>query len=229
VLSHCHCALLLASLSICVLMGCKSNNGFEFAKGVSVSAPEKISEGFCCSVNEKGYTVITINVSRKKIGPTFLRLASLVKSPSYFIYEVPTNEKVENSLGSKEPEIYHKDVYYLDGKDIAACKTIFRKYEQYFVDDGMVCFGFGYHKGTDEVFVGRYKVFEVYAQEPNKYIQELSEMGFKQSPKLTTVWDTFTPKTPGKCERLTLQGKTIYNVAEELKEIGFYYAERREN
>ena len=101
--------------------------------------------------------------------------------------------------------------------------------QSFFVHDGSLGFGYGAHGVKDEVFVSGYKIFAIYTQTPEKYAASLGELGFRQEARLRTVRDTFTPSTPGNRSRIRVEGRTIYDMVDELKKEGLYLAERRED
>ena len=44
---------------------------------------------------------------------------------------------------------------------------------------------------------------------------------------LITAWDTFSDETPGQAERCDYEGKSVYDLPEELKDWGMYLADTR--
>ena len=46
--------------------------------------------------------------------------------------------------------------------------------------------------------------------------------------ELVTAWDTFSYDTPGQAEKYEYNGKSVYNLPDELKEWGIYLAETRQ-
>lgn len=207
----------------------KSNNsGFQLAEGIEVSSLEGISEGYSEDQTEEGYHLFTVNVSAENIPTYFLALSQMVGEPAYFVVEVPVDEAEEQQLRQDETDPFHKAVYYLDGIDYKQAEAIFRSHQRLFVHDGMVNFGFGSQQGYDEVFVGEYKIFTIFADSPEKYRKTLAQLGVPFRPELRTVWDNFTQDTPGR--RSVLREKpTIWDMLEQMKLEGFYYAETRED
>jgi hypothetical protein len=92
----------------------------------------------------------------------------------------------------------------------------------------MLNFGFGSLRGHDEVFVGDYKVFEIYADAPDKYRRALKDLGIPWNRELRTVWQNITQTSPGR--RTALKEETnIWDMLDQLKRIGLYRAETRED
>lgn len=53
-------------------------------------------------------------------------------------------------------------------------------------------------------------------------------MNIDKVKKVKTVWDNFTKENPGTSVSISIDNKDIYNIFEELKSKGLYFAQRRE-
>lgn len=201
---------------------------FKLAAGVKAADLSGISEGYSVAETGKGYTLLTINVSAERLQETFLGLAEMVSTPGFAVIEIPTDLEKEKKLRKSDKDPLHRDVYYLDGIDFGRLKLLFVKHSWFFLEDGQITFGFGCHKGHDEVFISRYKILNIYADEPDKYVRALQELGYERREPLKTVWDNFSENNPGSTEMLTKDGKSIYSLVEELEQEGLYFAEHRE-
>jgi hypothetical protein len=218
-------------LTFTPLGGCRlgsKKSDFRLPDGVQVSKLSGIHEGYSERQAEKGYYVFTVNVSAENIPNYFLKLSALVEEPAFFLLELGLNESEELNLRNNETDPFHKAVYYLDGIDFKKAETVFRSNERLLVHDGMVNFGFGSHNGHDEVYVGSYKIFEIYADSPEKYRRKLAELGIPQSKDFRTVWDNFDNDSPGRRSALS-EKTTIWDMLEQMKSEGFYRAETRED
>jgi hypothetical protein len=208
-------------LAFTPLGGCRlgsKKSDFKLPDGVQVSKLSGIHEGYSERQKEKGFYVFTVNVSAENISNYFLKLSALVEEPAFFLLE----------LGLNETDPFHKAVYYLDGIDFKKAETVFRSHERLLVHDGMVNFGFGSHNGHDEVYVGGYKIFEIYADSPEKYRCKLAELGIPQTENFRTVLDNFDKDSPGRRNALS-EKPTIWDMLEQMKSEGFYRAETRED
>jgi hypothetical protein len=67
----------------------------------------------------------------------------------------------------------------------------------------------------------------IFTDDPQKYTETLDNLEYEHYEVLKTVWDNFTPDAPGWRERITVAGKTIFDLVEDLSYEGFYFAERR--
>lgn len=201
-------------------------SSFLLVQGNSVPNLEGIAEGYCIRDCNTFFHII-INVSAENIERVFCSLCACVREPGFLLLEHGTNRKMEEELRTKDTDPFHKDVYYLDGLTTESLLQLMAPYMGLLVNDGEINFGFGSHQGTDEVFVGPYKIFNVYSNEPQKYEEILLDHGYQQSEPLKTVWETFTEETPGGRMCVTRDGLDIYQMVEQLQEKGLYLAERR--
>jgi hypothetical protein len=198
-------------------------------RGIRIPDLSGIHEGYEEAQMPQGYWAFTINVSAENIPRVFKRLAQEVSNPGFVLLETGTHRDVEAQLRKNPSDPLHKDIYYLDGLTTAQSLALFDTYSDLLVNDGVVNFGFGAHKGKDEVFVGAYKIFQIYADQPDKYRRALKEMGFERREKLKTVWDTFSQQNPGQRNVLKDSPRNIWDMIDELTAKGLYLAERRED
>jgi hypothetical protein len=200
---------------------------FKLPNGIQVADLNGIHESYSVTVAGDGYHVFTVNVSAENIHRVFCRLAAEVNEPAFLLLETGSHRDIEKQLRTKDDDPLHNDVYYLDGQKWADAKSVIDSYSNLFVHDGQICFGFGSHKGHDEVFVGAYKIFTIYADEPAKYEAALAELHIAKVPKVKTVWDNFAKESPGQRSTLPDITPTIWDMIERLKQKGLYLAERR--
>ena len=200
---------------------------FQLARGVQVGDLTGIDEGYSIRLNPAGHYVFTINVSAEKISAVFRELAAQVREPGFLLFEIPTHRDDEEPLRKNPSDPFYRDVYYLDGLTWRDADDLLTAHEQLLTHDGEIDFGFGSHSGRDEVLVGHYKIFQVFADEPNKYQLALARLAYMEVPELRTVWQNFTRETPGQRHVLKDEKPTIYEMIEELKGEGLYFAERR--
>ena len=75
--------------------------------------------------------------------------------------------------------------------------------------------------------LGQYNVVTIYSQQLENYADFFAAHEIFQVNQLVTAWDTFSAQTPGKSERVDYQGKSVYDLPAELKEVGMYLGETR--
>jgi hypothetical protein len=206
---------------------------FLLARGVSVPNFAGIHE--CYAIRQHEYpsrgstSIFTANVSAENLGNLINRFVSQLDEPCFLIIETPTNLKIEQEIREAEADSFHLDVYYWGELTRKRLLEIFSKYEELLINDGMVRFGFRSHITRDELFIDKYKVVSILTADEQRYIKLIGEMGIPQQENIKTVWDTFSSETPRDAYRISVDGKDIYQVVEELKECGLFFAERRED
>jgi hypothetical protein len=202
---------------------------FVLAEGVSVASLDGIFESYQVRKGDDCYFFIA-NISTDRLFAFISKFLQNLEYPAFFILEVPTNEKVELELAENgNITVFHKDVYYIDGCDSATLHGIFEKYSWLLLNDGMAKFGFASHFIKDEIFIGKYKIVNIFSTKKTKTQNLFDAFGIPELEKIKTVWNTFTPETPGECCRIADEnGKDTYDLIEALKPLGLYFAERRE-
>jgi hypothetical protein len=205
----------------------KPQTKFLLVDGVLASNLEGVSEGYSIRDTGQGYFEILINVSAEHIEETYLGLCALVRQPAFGLVEVPTNEKEEVKLRQSSADPFHYDVYYYDGMVFENQRGMFKTFSHFLIHDGQITFGYGSAQGYDEVYVGRYKLFKIYADDPRKYGTYLQQHHYERREPMRTVFDNFSEASPGVTRSTTLNGKTIHDLVDVLTQKGFYFAERR--
>jgi len=202
---------------------------YEFltAKGIVVPDLADIHECYEVSQREEKF-VFTINVSATNIEKLMKNFCSELDEPCFLIIEVPTNVTYEQQLRADNTVPFHCDVHYCDGLSKKTLLELIDKYGELLINDGMVCFGFSSHTSHDELYIGKYKIATIFSADKQRYSNLMSKMDIPLEDNIKTVWDTFSSETPGSTNAISLDGKSIYDILEELKELGLYFAERRE-
>ena len=199
-------------------------------KGAHVTASKKLSQGY--EITDFGITANTDADNIRKIIEDFLVMNNDL--PLFLFIEVPANLKDEKVIGKEEDgavlvEKSHKDVYYLDGVSSEELGHLLDPLYDILINDGLSAFGVGNPNG-EEIGKYKYNAMILYAKNPDKYIQLFEKYNISRTDKLVTAWDSFTPETPGKCERYyDKSGRDIYDIIVKLKEVGLYKAEQRED
>lgn len=197
-------------------------------KGVKVSCLDGIEEGYSIEKRDTYYQM-TINVSAQNIDEVFRSLCLKVKEPGFLLIEHASSVDIEEELRKSDTDPMHKDIHYLDGLGIESFFKIYDKYHELLINDGMVNFGFGSHSDIDEVYVGTYKIFTIFTDEPEKYIHVLNDIGIPKKETLKTVWNNISKDTPASRVRINHNGMDIYEMVDLLSKEGLYLAERRED
>lgn len=200
---------------------------FKTAVGVIVPDLSGIEEGFDECIEDNGYTLMHFNVSAEHIAPYFLRLMEEMDDPGFFIVEVPATEATEKELRKNPTSPFHKRVYYLDGISKERATKLFEQYSHLFINDGLCNFGFG-SLMHEELFVGAFKIFEIYTQTPEHFRAAMWVLGMEKHEHLRTIWDNTNADAPARREALAAI-PSIWHLTKELENLGFYLADVRED
>lgn len=195
----------------------------KLTKGHSVSKQELLEEGYKLSSDVS----IIANVSADKIKDVLQHFIVMHEEPMFFILELPVTCDREEEVAPGVLRDTHKDVYYIDGCSQEECLVLIERYGELLINDGISSFGFGGHESQDEIMVGHYNILTIYSQKPDKFEGFYEIHKIEKKDNLVTAWDTFTKDTPGQSLRYEIDGKTVFDIPEALKDWNIYLAETR--
>ena len=199
---------------------------WQLARGIQVPHLEGIHE--CYEMNTQNtFTAFTVNISAENIETVLRAFIDQLEEPCFFLLEVPTNAAAEKELRQKDTDPFHCDVYYQDGCSRQQLHQFLDNWGALLIHDGISCFGFASHTSRDEIYLGKYKVTTIFTPDSSRYQTFLAGLGIPQEEKIKTVWQNFTRQAPGQADRIEVDGQTVYEMVEELKQSGLYLAERR--
>jgi hypothetical protein len=196
-------------------------------RGLKVPKLDEIHESY--EMIDRGrYLSFLINVSEEKITPLLKRFCEEMDGTGFFILEVPTNKKEEERLRISENSPMHRDVHYLPNLDSEGMLRLLDRYGELLLQDGMGTFGFASHASKDEIFVGRYKVTNIFAftRDVKKYRRMLNDFGIPEEEVIKTIQSTFSERSPGECYRIEIDGMDIYDLVHVLEPEGLFFAKR---
>ena len=102
--------------------------------------------------------------------------------PLFFILELPTNyndETVSESGEVEVVEVYHKDVYYIDGCSQKEALSILNRVGELLYNDGLSAFGYGCHNSGDEIMFGEYNILTILSSNINAYSNFFEEHNYR--------------------------------------------------
>lgn len=184
---------------------------FNLSSGYTLENTGDVHQAFQVKDNN-----ILCNVSFENLNKTITGLISLLDEPLFFFMEIPS-DKMEAGEDSK-------DVYYLDNCTKPVILAIIKRYGDILFNDGIVEFGFGSHKTDDEIYLMKYNLLSIYSARINKFTACLDKMTFPKENNIVTVWDVFSDDNTGICSSVEVEGENIYDIIENLKEVGMYYS-----
>ena len=192
-------------------------------KGHRVSLVENLFESFTKLTEH----YLMANVHAEKILEAFQHFIAIHDEPLFFILELPVSIDREKVIAKNIIKESHKDVYYIDGCSREECLALLIRYGDLLVNDGLSKFGFGGHKSHDEIMLDSYNVVTIYSKELSKFNDFFEAHNIQFVEELVTAWKTFSKTSPGISEIYESNGKTVYDLPEELAEWGIYLAETR--
>ena len=192
-------------------------------KGHQVSLVENLFESFTKLTEHH----LMANVHAEKILEVFQHFIVIHDEPLFFILELPVSIDREKVVAKNIIKESHKDVYYIDGCSREECLALLIRYGDLLVNDGLSKFGFGGHKSHDEIMLDSYNVVIIYSKELSKFNDFFEPHNIQFVEELVTAWNTFSKTSLGISEIYECNGKTVYDLPEELDEWGIYLAETR--
>ena len=192
-------------------------------KGHRVTLVENLFESFTKLTEHH----LMANVHAEKILEIFQHFIVIHDEPLFFILELPVSIDREKVIAKNIIKESHKDVYYIDGCSREECLALLIRYGDLLVNDGLSKFGFGGHKSHDEIMLDSYNVVTIYSKELSKFNDFFEPHNIQFVEELVTAWKTFSKTSPGISEIYECNGKTVYDLPEELAEWRIYLAETR--
>ena len=192
-------------------------------KGHRVSLVENLFESFTKLTEH----YLMANVHAEKILEVFQYFIAIHDEPLFFILELPVSIDREKEIAKNIINDSHMDVYYIDNCSIEECLVLLIRYGDLLVNDGLSKFGFGGHKSHDEIMLDSYNVVTIYSKELSKFNDFFEPHNIQFVEELVTASETFSETSPGISEIYESNGKTVYDLPEELAEWGIYLAETR--
>lgn len=196
---------------------------FQSAPGVHIPFPEKVPEQFQVYENQ----CIRANISFEKLRPLITEIYQSFQEPLFLVLQVPLPLQEEQQLGQGNK--LHQAVYYLDGQTQSQIASILDVYGEVLLADGISQFAIASHTNHEEVFVQKYKITDLYSFSPRRFVPLLQKYGLTETEQLFTVWDTFSPETPGRCRRVTIDEVDIFAIVQQLEKQGLYRAKTIED
>lgn len=191
--------------------------------GSSISEKMLLYEGY-----QKEENRIIANIGIDKIESVMQHFIVMHEEPVFFILELPAKQTDETEIAPGIVDTLHKDIYYIDGCTQEEALTILIRVGDILYNDGLSSFGFGCHESGDEIMFGKYNVLTIFSQEISKFDDFFEAHDIDKTDNLITAWDTFSEETPGTSEKYEVDGKTVYDIPDQFKEWGMYFAEQRE-
>lgn len=202
---------------------------FNFIKGAKIRESIVLKEEYEINGNW-----IYANISAENIRKIIDKFVEIEKGNRFCLFiEIPANIADENVIGMDNEGFYqleskHMDVYYLDNITDEYVIYLLDEFGDILINDGLSYFGILSQSGRE---IGKYKynVIKAYTRDDLlPLIKVFDSFDLPETDNLVTAWDYFSQDSPGESELYKKDGKTIYDVVDDLKEIGLYKYEQRE-
>lgn len=202
---------------------------FDLIKGANISDDIQLKEEYEINGNW-----IYANISAEDIRKVIEKFVEIEKGNRFCLFiETPANIADENIVGADDEGFYqldghHMDVYYLNNITDENVIYLLDKFGDILIHDGLSHFGVLSQSGRE---IGKYKynVIKAYTKDDLlPLIKVFDSFDISETDNLVTAWDYFTRDNPGESQLYEKDSKTIYDVVDELKEIGLYKYEQRE-
>ena len=207
---------------------------FQLIKGAHIPDISGLREEYL--ITEKN---LYANVSAENIAKVFESfLGKMREDEELFLFiEAPCREDAElrlNNIQAGEErtlEKFHKDVFYLDGLTREDMLLLLKsKVGELLINDGFACFGFGSMDTHVELGKYKYNVLTGYphGQSSDWFSSIFEDLGIPRVSEIVTAWQIISQDNPGECRKYESDGKDLFTLIEQLKELGLYKAETRE-
>ncbi len=207
---------------------------FQLIKGAFIEDISGLREEY----EDDGDTV-RANVSAENISKVFESFLNNMREdePLFLFIEVPCSEEDELKLNPVQTgqenviEKYHRDVYYLDGYYRENMLLFLNSgVGELLINDGFVYFGFGSMESNVEL--GKYEYNKLtgfqWGQDKRNLTRIFDELSISRVDKIVPALQLVYEDNPGRCSRYWVNDKDIYILIDQLKELGLYKAETRE-
>lgn len=199
-------------------------NEFNLAQGIEIDDITGIHNCYEASGNR-----IIASISSEKLLNILSDLLRQLTAPIFFFIETPCDEDTEKKLRKKDTDPFHKNVYYLDNCTHKVATAIIKRYGDLLLNDGIVQFGFGSNTESEEIYIMKYNVMSIYAEEISKFRKIFDKHNIPYEDNIKTVWDVLSQDNPGTCTLIEFNGETIFDIVENLKDEGLYFSHQAED
>ena len=166
-------------------------------QGVSIPDVSAVKKEYRLYKNE-----LTLSLSAEDYKKFFTDAVGIIGEPVFFFIEIPADD---DSMR----------LYYLDNCTVPVARAIIKRYGDILFSDGVIRFGFGGNKSSEEV----------YTERAGEYEKLLSSLGYSRNPKAVLTWDIIGEKNAAECVNVDADGEGYADIVNNLIDIGMYPAE----
>lgn len=190
---------------------------FKIIEGLNVSSIDGIKSSYVRINNNE----ITCVISAEKIKAIVSKAVRAIKKP-YFFLEVPCTDAQEAELSKKGDNGLHMQLYNLEvTTDVA--EAILERYGDLLINDGVTNFGFCSLETETEIYVMPFQNIMLYNKNDVQVFEKiLKEQNIVENSKdkHITIDSLLSTNNPADRVLVELDGETVFDVIENLKEVG---------
>lgn len=192
---------------------------FQLVQGINVDNIGNVHSAYFADNNG-----ICAVLSADVVGDIVSELTEKLCGPVFFFLEIPCSSEEEKQLRKNKNDPYHYKIYYLDNCTIPVAKAIMERYGELLINDGVSRFGFGSHESEEEIYCKDYQTVSVYGN-TDRFKSVFDEMNIPAQAEIKTLWDVLSDDNIGTCSTVEINGETVNDIAENLKDEGMYLAD----
>ena len=188
----------------------------EMIRGCRLQYSDLLNEGYI-SMSDK----ILANVNAEKILPLFHDFIDIISEDNLFmVIEVPEDHGL---IESSENDVIY-EVWYLDNQRADRLREILNTHGSILLHDGFTGFGIGSLDNHEEMNKMRFNMVSVlsYGEQTERFRQMFHDGGIEEREGMYLSADIMNDRNPGTMKLYKENGRTVYDVIDELKKEGLY-------
>ncbi len=188
---------------------------FKVIEGLNIADISRVTSSFTKISDSEIHCI----VSAEMINSILKRTVKLVKKP-YFFIEVPCTDAQEAEL--KEESGSHMQLYNLEVTQEVA-NAILKRYGDLLINDGVTNFGFGSLETETEIYAMPFQTIMLYNKKDTSGFEKILKQDNITELKpneFITIDSLLSKNNPADRVMVELNGETVFDVIENLKEVG---------
>ena len=195
---------------------------FKIIEGLNIAETSGVKSSY---VKENSSEIKCV-ISAEKIKPIIKKAVKLIKKP-YFFLEVPCTDSQEEKLSEKGESGTHMQLYNLEVTyDVA--NAILERYGDLLINDGITNFGFGSLLNETEIYIMPFQNIMLYNKnDASNFEKVLKDCNIPElkSEQFITLDSLLSKDNPADRVLVELDGETVFDVIENLKEVGLTFCD----
>lgn len=190
---------------------------FKLIEGLTVADTNGIKSAFV----KLNSSEINCVISSEKIKPIVKKAVRLIKKP-YFFLEIPFTDTEEAELSKKGESGSHMRLYNLEVTHSVA-DAILERYGDLLINDGVTNFGFCSLETETEIYVMPFQNIMFYNKNDVNIFEKIlieNNIPERREEEYITIDSLLSKKNPADRVLVELNGETVFDVIENLKEVG---------